>query len=286
MVRLQLVCVLVLCAVGCGMQAREAGHHSPDMPAASELAAVPAAAEADMDADLGPSGSASLKRKIIYTASLDLVVEQFDPVPEEVQALAEQYDGYIARSNIAGSPGNPRTGHWTIRVPVARFDSFLQAARRMGEVRSENTDSNDVSEEYYDLESRIRNKQKQEERLLELLADATGKLPDVLAVERELARVREEIERWQGRVRVLDDLTDLTTVDVTVQEVRDYVPEKAAGYSTRLRRALGKSVDSLKVTAEHVSIGAVAALPWLGVLLVPVLVVVGVWRLRRRRASH
>jgi hypothetical protein len=78
-------------------------------------------------------------------------------------------------------------------VPVERYDKFIEAVKDLadkglGEVRRVSTDSKDVSEEYYDLETRIDNKKRQEKRLLELLADATGKLEEVLSVERELAR--------------------------------------------------------------------------------------------------
>jgi hypothetical protein len=229
-----------------------------------------------------PSASA-LQRKIIYTAEVQLVVEAFDSIPAEVEALAKQFQGYVANSAVTGSPGRPRSGQWTIRVPVERYDAFLTAVRQLGEVHQVTTDSRDVSEEYYDLESRIRNKKKQESRLLELLADATGKLEEVLSVERELARVREEIERMEGRVRVLDDLTALTTVTLRVSEIKDYMPQEAPTYVTRVHRAWSGSIDRLVVTAQAVSIAAVAAAPWLGVLLVPVILLVFLWRLRRRR---
>jgi len=111
-----------------------------------------------------------------------------------------------------------------------------------------------------------------------LLDEATGKLQDVLNVERELARVREEIERMEGRLRVLDDLTSLTTIELRVQEVRDYVPEETPTYLTRVRRAFSGSVDSLLATAQAVSIAVVALVPWLPVVAVGL--VVAVWGLR------
>ena len=78
--------------------------------------------------------------------------------------------------------------------------------------------------EYYDLEARIKNKQQEETRLLKHLADSTGKLEDILAVERELTRVRGEIEQMQGRIRYLGNLSALSTVTLNVTEVRNYTP--------------------------------------------------------------
>jgi hypothetical protein len=228
-------------------------------------------------------GSNALQRKIIYTADVELVVEEFDSIPAKVETLVEEFEGYVAGSTVTGAPGRPRSGQWTIRVPVQRYGTFLTAVQKLGEVHRVSSDSKDVSEEYYDLEARIGNKKKQEVRLLELLADATGKLEDVLSVERELARVREEIERMEGRVRVLNDLTSLTTVELTINEIKDYVPEEAPTYTTRVRRVFQNSVNSLVSAAVGLSIVVVAVLPWLGVLLVPAIVIILIVRRRRRR---
>jgi hypothetical protein len=223
------------------------------------------------------------KRKIVYRADVDLVVEQFDPLPEQIEAAVKQHGGFVSASNITGSPGSPRSGRWTIRVPVDRFVEFLAAVRQLGEVRSINSTSDDVTAEYYDIEARIRNKQQEEERLLKLLADATGKLAEILAVERELSRVRGEIEQAQGRLRMLKDVTELTTVTVSVTEIKNYVPDQAPTYLTRVRRALGTSTTAFVSTVQALSLVMVALVPWLPVPLVLVLIIVMVRRLRRRR---
>jgi hypothetical protein len=87
----------------------------------------------------------------------------------------------------------------------------------------------------------------------------------------------------EGRVRVLNDLTSLTTVELTINEIKDYVPEEAPTYTTRVRRVFQSSVNSLVSAAVGLSIVVVAVLPWLGVLLVPALVIILIVRRRRRR---
>jgi len=154
----------------------------------------------------------------------------------------------------------------------------------LGEVRSVNSTSDDVTAEFYDIEARIRNKQQEEERLLKLLAEATGKLEEVLAVERELSRVRGEIEQAQGRMRMLKDVTELTTVTVTVTEIKDYVPDEAPTYVTRVRRAFMSSTVAVVATAQVLSLVAVALVPWLPAPLLLVLAVLTLRRLRRRRS--
>lgn len=227
--------------------------------------------------------AAALQRKIIYTADAELVVEDFSSVPSQVEALAERFDAYVASSNVTGSPGRPRSGQWTIRVPAERYDEFLRAVEELGEVHRLSSDSQDVTEEYYDVQARIRNKKQTEQRLLKQLEEATGELKEILEVERELDRVREKIEQMEGRMRVLDNLTTLTTVNLSITEIKDYVPELAPTYGTRVRRAFSASINTLVSTAKSLSIAVIAALPWLGVLLVPLGLLVLALRARRNR---
>jgi hypothetical protein len=273
--------LMALTALGCGGEYQSV---SIEGNMAREDFGAATASEAVTDPGIGrplPSSN-TLQRKIIYTADVELVVEEFNSIPSQVETLVEDFEGYIAGSTVTGTPGHPRSGKWTIRVPVERYGKFLTAVQKLGEVHRVSSDSKDVSEEYYDLETRISNKERQEARLLELLADATGKLEEVLSVERELARVREEIERMKGRVRVLNDLTSLTTVELSITEIKDYVPEEAPTYVVRVRRAFEGSINSLASAVVELSILVVAVLPWLGVLLVPAIVTVLFVRRRRR----
>ena len=134
---------------------------------------------------------------------------------------------------------------------------------------------------------RIRNRKREEEQLLKLLAERTGELKDVLAVEKELSRVREEVERLEGRLRVLEDLTALTTVTLTIDEVKNYIPAEAATLGTRVRRTFTGSLESLRTTGESLLIVAVAVTPWLVVLAIPVLILAVTVRRTwlRKRAS-
>lgn len=282
-----------LLAFGCAKEAFDVGAEAPR----SEMRQVGLARLVD-DSESMPRAEAgngkplpsadALQRKIIYTADVELGIEDFEPIPSQVEKLAKQFDGYVANSTVTTLPHRPRSGQWTIRVPVERYHEFLTAVQGLAvpgrdEVRRVSSDSRDVSEEYYDLETRIRNKKTQEKRLLELLADATGKLEEVLSVERELARVREEIERMEGRLRVLNDLTALTTVKLSIDELGAYDPAEAPTYVNRVSRAFSSSIETLVSTAKSFSIALIFLAPWLGVLLVLLILLVILVRIRRRR---
>lgn len=213
-------------------------------------------------------GGSQHPRRIIYTASIELIVEEFEGVPGKVAELAEKFGGYVASSSIQGQPGSPRLGTWTLRVPVAQYADLLSETHELGELRSLTSNSQDVSEEYYDVEARIRNKEKTEARLIALLEEATGNLEQVLEVEQKLDGVREEIERMQGRLRVLADQTALATVTVTIEQIPGYEPEEEAAYGTRVKRAFRGSLHALTTAAVEFSIVLVALSPWLAALLV------------------
>jgi hypothetical protein len=271
--------IAALAAGGCGgevpsrsSQSFEPPTKSPATPAAVSAAqanfraAKAAPAEAGGDAVATATAAPGLERKIIYNADLELGVEKFSDLAPKVGALAQQFGGFVASSDASGMPGQPRNGLWRIRVPAARFQPLLDAIRALGEIRRISTNSDDVSEEFYDVEARMRNKRQEETRLLKLLEDRTGKLDDVLAVEREIARVRGEVEQLEGRLRMLTDLTSLSTVTLRVEEIAAYQPEQAATFGARLGRSFKGSLGSLVATAEALAVFIAASVPWLAVL--------------------
>ena len=269
-----LAVLVVLCILPTIQAARESGRSSGDRAEldyfSKDGAAAPASAAAGVEgltrlgvamagysADKGVGSGETVvaipqddKRKIIYNGHVEVAVEDFTGLPDRVLALVKQFDAYVADSNTTGSKGETRRGVWKLRVPVARFEEFFKAAKGLGELVTSGISSRDVSEEYYDVDARIRNKTKEEERLLKLLEERPGKLEDVIAIERELSRVREELERMLGRMRVLADLTTLTTVDLTVVEIKGYQPAESPTLAIRARCALEQSLTALAPGAK------------------------------------
>ena len=143
---------------------------------------------------------------------------------------------------------------------------------RLGEVKQNHIGSQDVTEEYFDVQARIRNKQEEEKRLLKHLNETTGKLEEILAVERELSRVRGEVEQMQGRLRLLTDRTQLSTITIEATEWKDYKPPVAATFPTQLGRAFFRSVDNLVSFGQSLLLVAVALAPWLPLIAVGIFV--------------
>lgn len=218
---------------------------------------------------------ATANRKIIYNARVDLVVDDFERVPDDVAKLAKKYNGFIARSSIQGSDGEPRVGTWTLRIPSSQYDAFLIGAQTLGQLRSKTSDSREVTAEFVDLEARLRNSRAEEKRLHEHLNESTKSLKDILAIEREIARVRGEIERAEGRLNVLKDLTALSTVTLTIEEIKNYepAPTEEPGFTTQVARTWDGSTDGLGGFLKGAALFFVSLTPWL-VIIVPIGVVV------------
>lgn len=230
--------------------------------------------------------AAGVQRRIKYTADLSLIVQDFDPIAEHVSKLARAHHGYVAQANISGSPGSPRSGHWRIRLPVDDLDPFLIELVKLGVPEHNVTDSQDVTAEYVDLEARLKNKKEQEETLRGYLKQkqTTSELKDILTVEQEVTRVRGEIEHLEGQLRVLANLTALTTVTLSVHEIKNYVPPQAPSFGTTVARAFDSSWMALVGLGKICVLGAVVAVPWIP--LATVLTVGGFIAVRSGRSSR
>ena len=207
-------------------------------------------------------------RKIIYDARIELVVDSLTATEQAILRIIKENDGFLAESDQTSAQQNQRHATWRVRVPVANFEAFVGAVVKLGEVQRNHVGSQDVTEEYLDLDARIRNKREEEKRLLKHLADSTGKLEDILAVERELSRVRGEAEQMEGRLRFLADRADLSTVTIEANEWKDFKPPVAASFGTQISRTFFNSVERLVEFGKGFSIVVVALLPWIPLMLI------------------
>jgi len=155
---------------------------------------------------------------MIRTGQAFIEVEQLDPAVLKVRQLAAQVGGFIANSSITGGKDQIRQATFELKIPAGKYDETVGSLARIGKVETVSSSAQDVGEEFVDITARVTNAKRLEERLISLLANRTGRLDDVLRVERELARVREEIERYEGRLRYLSSRVAMSTLTITVHE--------------------------------------------------------------------
>ena len=237
------------------------------------------------------SGAESIERKIIYNVNLHLIVRDTEETFAEVQQLTQEMGGFVADSNVWRSEGH-RRATITVRVPVNTLEDALKQFRALAlDVENEVVDSQDVTADYVDLEARLTNEQRTETELQELLETRSelGKTEDILEVHRELSRVRAEIESIQGRMRYLDNLSDMATVQITLTPDELMQPVDIGGWKPQgtARDAARMLLKTLQFFADAAIIFGIYILPTVIVIAIPiailVLIIRAIWRWARRR---
>jgi len=159
------------------------------------------------------------ERLVVFTARLELEVEDVEATVDAVRLLAESHGGFVSTVNTRNERGSI-----TIRVPQRRFHDAVEEIEELGEVLSRNLQGEDVTEEYVDLQAELTNMERQEQRLLDIM-EMGSTVESVLKVEHELERVRGRIESLQGRINYLDSRVELATITVNLNLEPEEEPE-------------------------------------------------------------
>ncbi len=155
------------------------------------------------------------ERQVIRAATLQAQVPSFEDASKALVRIAESSGGFIADSTT--SQEEPPYGTFVLRVPALRFSQTLDQIEALGKVTERRVRGQDVTEEFVDLQARIRNLEAHERQLLTFMERAT-RVADLLAIEQELSRVRGEIEQFTGRLRFLGNRVEMATIQVTLRE--------------------------------------------------------------------
>ena len=165
-----------------------------------------------------PSQAQQVGTMLIRSGHAVIEVDSVQLGIARVRRLAQETGALVANTTLQTGNEQQRIASLELRVPSDRFDAVVNGLAPIGKVQSVNVSAQDVGEEFVDLTARLVNARRLEARLIELLANRTGRLSDVLTVERELARVRETIERYEGRLRYLQAHVAVSSLTVQVQE--------------------------------------------------------------------
>ncbi len=184
------------------------------------------------------AAQADTPRKIIYTAHIDLIVEDLVKAQTAMEKALDQYKGYIAKEDQQqGSPGDPRSGSWTLRVPVPEFRPLRAALLALGQQRRNTLDSQDITDQYYDLEESLKTDKVEEESLRKMYeeqARRSAKPEDLLSIKDKLHAIRKTINTEQGQLNRWGKETTYATIYLTMQDRRGYIPPTDPGFGTTL----------------------------------------------------
>jgi len=161
---------------------------------------------------------AQTNRKLIRNATVELEIVSFDDAVQKITALANEEHGYVATTSSQKQANGKLRGQVVVKVLPENLDRFLQKVRGLGELKNQALGTEDVTKAYLDTDARLKNARVLEQRLIDMLKTKTGKVSDLLQVEKELARVREEIEKMQGELKYWDSQVQFATVTISLAE--------------------------------------------------------------------
>ncbi|MGB9474872.1 MAG: DUF4349 domain-containing protein [Candidatus Udaeobacter sp.] len=167
------------------------------------------------DQELTPQ---SVNRKLIRNATVELEIVSFDNAVQRITAFANEEHGYVATTDSEKQANGKLRGQVIAKVLPENLDRFLQKVRSLGELKNQTLGTEDVTKAYFDTDARLKNAHVMEQRLIDMLKTKTGKVSDLLQVEKELARVREEIEKMQGELKYWDSQVQFATVTISLAE--------------------------------------------------------------------
>ncbi|MEM1032711.1 MAG: DUF4349 domain-containing protein [Myxococcota bacterium] len=282
-----MVCFLftvVVAAVGCSRSKDAAPASMSESHAASvdheeDMGALAASAGERKEPVVAP-------RKLIQTAELAVEVDDYRATRRRLDTLLASFGGFVADAQIDHHEGEVSRARLVLRVPSDRLATFLHEASGEGEVLREQLNAEDVTDAYVDTAARRKNARHLEARLQELVASQTSGVKDLLEVERELARVRGEIERYDAQIRSWDERVAMSTVTLELTTRRVYVAAAAPTFTEDARSQLASSWRALAGFGRGTALVAIAFLPWaLPLAAFAWLMRAGVRRVRRARGA-
>lgn len=277
----------LMAAGGCAFRHREMSAPVVEMPVAATPPPMGVEAEA-YGAEMAHfiSSLDTAERLVIRTGSLDLIVPDVEQALEQVQALAEEMGGYVVSLSTYQYEEGLQASI-TIRVPADSFDRAMDRLKNLATtVRQESVSGQDVTEEYVDLESRLRHLRAKEKQLLEFL-DQAEDTEAVLAVYEHLSATQQEIEQVTGRMQYLENQAALATI--TVSMIPDVLaqPLETGGWNLpgTVRNALETLLGVLEICVKATIYLVIVILPTLILLAIPVVGLVFLirWLVRRSR---
>jgi hypothetical protein len=179
---------------------------------------IPTAAEETAQAPVQEPAPVLANRKLIRNATVELEIVSFDNAVQKITAFANEEHGYVATTDSEKQANGKLRGQVVVKVLPENLDRFLQKIRSLGELKNQTRGTEDVTKAYFDTDARLKNAHVMEQRLIDMLKTKTGKVSDLLQVEKELGRVREEIEKMQGELKYWDSQVQFATVTISLAE--------------------------------------------------------------------
>ena len=208
----------------------------------------------------------NIAQKVIFTGTIRLETLDFEKSRKEIFDYIDSIGGFVQNSSIDGGGINYKglkSGEFVFRIPKQKYNGVFTDMGKFGTVVSQQSSGEDITERYFDNEARVKSLTIQEERLLDLLKKAT-KMEDIISLEKELQRVRYDIENLTGTLKKWDGLVEYSTITLELREVEQIKspePQKKNGLLSRMSYGFKSSADGMLELAQGLLVFLVASIP-------------------------
>ncbi|MEH7388303.1 DUF4349 domain-containing protein [Bacillus sp. JJ1521] len=288
---LKLLVLLLLLLTGCSNQSSESKADRATMDGPYTEMSKDVSKEEMMDNEtvtenkVNSNGSVHIEkdRMFIYHANLSIQVKEFRSVEAEIQQNAIKLGGYVVESSTYDNGTESINGTIIVKIPQSHFQSYINDIEKNSiKVVEKNISGNDVTEEFVDLESRLKAKEAVEKRLLTLM-DQAEKTEDLLKISNDLARVQEEKEQILGRMNFLQNNVDYSTVTIHLEEQLVKIDSIKDNKSLNTwQKAKSLFIDTINGIISVFS-SLVVFVIGLSPILIPIVVILIVWIVLRKK---
>ena len=215
------------------------------------------------------------KRMVVKSGMMSMEIEKYDEAALRVNDITKKFGGYISKTTSSQNNSGKKQGTLAIKVPADKYEDLISEVSGIGKVMNQNINANDITEEYIDLEARLKTQKELEERLLKLLADKTARLTDVVEVEQKLASVRQVIESIDGKMRFMRNQSEMSTLTLSLYEPAILTTSSGGGFFYELGQGIKKGLSGF----TNILAGMITII----IALLPVIIFVFIiyWIIRR-----
>ena len=223
--------------------------------------------------------------KMVYTASIQAETQDYDACTAALEDLVDRLGGYLEYASSDSRGDGSRSASYTVRVPAKEFRGFLKTVGEISHVTSQDQNAENISERYYDTESRLETQKTKMERLQALLSKAEN-MEDIIDLENAISETEYQIEQLTGSLRHYDSLVDFATIDVRLREVLRLttVEEAPPTFGSRLGNAFTDGLRGFGDFLQDVAVYLAYNWTWMVLLALVILLVVKVSK--RRQAQR
>jgi hypothetical protein len=218
---------------------------------------------------------------VVKSGQIQIEADNYDGILNEIIKLTGEYKGFVNNSTSSLTPASKKQGSINVRIPAASFDEFVRKIAGLGKVMSENISSRDITDEFIDVQARLNTQKELEKRLLDLLNSKAGNLSDVIDVEEKLSDVRSKIESAEGKINLLKNQAEYSTLQINIFEPSILNTSSGGGFFYEIGQSISKGLTGFTEVTGGLIAGLIAFTPVIIFFVILFFIVRRLWRKRK-----